>query len=150
MSQLKTVFRAIMDKDTDSITKELKNTPDLMLEVNVDEWGLVHYCAAYGNQDIMRFLICEFNANVNQLTAYRYTPSHLATQRCNYGCLHELMNHRANITLTDRGGQTAVDYLVERSDLKDILVQNDDNTVDIQLKGNHLVLAVNIVLNRIE
>jgi len=113
MSKLKALFEAIKHKDKELIKGQLQEDENLVNSTDNDGWGPIHVCAAEGNQEIIKILLEDFKANVNQRTEYSYTPAQLAAKNHNIGCLIELMKNNADVTLTNRCGVSVMDYLVE-------------------------------------
>lgn len=142
MSKLKTLFEAIKHKNIESIRKQLSEEDSLMESTDRDGWGPIHVCAAEGDQEIMKILIEDFHANVNQQTEYFYTPAQLAAKNYNLGCLVELMKHNADVTLTNRGGFSVINFLVEGShELGDIISHSTDDILHLEQQDNHLKLV---------
>ena len=139
---LNTLFYAIRANAKEFVKQMLQQNPSLMQCVDVDGWGAIHCCAADGKQDIMKILIEEFNANVDQRTEYFYTPALLAAKNYNVDCLIELMKHNADVTLTNRGGLSVMDFLVECShELGDIINHSTDDTLHLEQQNDHLKLV---------
>ena len=139
---LNTLFNAIRDKKKEFVKKILLEDPSLMKNINIDGWGAIHYCAAYGNKDIMKMLIEEFNSNINETTDDYNTPSIIAATKFNISCLIELMKHNADISLTNRSDLNVMDLLAECShELKVIINNNIDDTMHLEFVNDNFKLV---------
>lgn len=139
---LDTLFYAIKANQKKNVKEMLQQNPGLMHCVDVDGWGPIHVCAAKGKQGVMKMLIEEFNADVNQRTEYFYTPAQLAAKNINLHSLIELMKHNADVTLTNRGGLSVMDFLIECSyELRDIISYNKDDSLHLEQQNDHLKLV---------
>jgi ankyrin repeat protein len=151
MSKLKALFEAIKHKDKELVKGQLQEDESLVKSTDKDGWGPIHVCAAEGNQEIMKILVEDFKANVNQRTEYSYTPAQLAAKNHNIGCLIELMKHNADVTLTNRSGVSVMDFLAEGShELGDIINHNFDSTLHLEQKDDHLKIVGHFIEYGIE
>lgn len=106
--------------DVQCVKQILQEYPNLMEVVDDDGVGVIHYCAMFGNKHMMKMLIEEFNANVDQQTCDLFTPILLAAKNDNIDCLIELRNHNANVNLTTKSGTSLLDYLIKNLKEKDL------------------------------
>ena len=70
---LENLFQVILNKDAKKTQEILQENPSLIYAPNIDDWSAIHICAAYGTKEILKISL-QFNANMNQRTAYNYTP----------------------------------------------------------------------------
>lgn len=125
---LKDLFNAVYKKDLDKVKLILKKEPDFIDSIDVDEWQIVHKCAACGTPEIMRFLLENTKVDIHARTAYFYTPAHCAANYNNIECLKILVEYGANLSLTDRGG-TSVRDLLKGTDYESELLQKRDELI---------------------
>jgi ankyrin repeat protein len=102
-----------LKEDSQELVKDLLHKDqDLLHTEDVDGWQILHHCAVYGSPSMMKMLIEEFKADVNQRTAYGNTPAMLGIEWGKMGCLVELMRHGADMEADNRGGETIIDCMV--------------------------------------
>lgn len=114
------VFCLLHGGDVQCVKQILQEYPNLMEVVDDDGVGVTHYCAMFGNKHMMKMLVEEFNANVDQQTHDLFTPILLAAKNDNIDCLIELRNHNANVNLTTKSGISLLDYLMKNLKEKDL------------------------------
>ena len=66
----------------------------------------LHEAVASGNQNVLEFLLEKTNANVDIRAKKGYTPLHVAASMGHEECVKVLLNHRADVSLTDEYGKT--------------------------------------------
>lgn len=113
MSSLEALFQSIRSKNKESVTNQLLENKNLIKYSDEDGWRAIHVCAVDGNGEILRILIDNFGADINQQTEYSYTPILLAAKNYNIDCLKELIRHKADINIADKSGMNAIDHLAE-------------------------------------
>ena len=66
----------------------------------------LHEAVASGNRAVLEFLLKKTNANVDCRAKRSYTPLHLAASMGHEECVKVLLNHGADVSLTDDYGKT--------------------------------------------
>ena len=66
----------------------------------------LHEAVASGNRAVLEFLLEKTNANVDCRAKRSYTPLHLAASMGHEECVKVLLNHGADVSLTDEYGKT--------------------------------------------
>lgn len=141
------VIIAIKEKNENLIECILGKVPSVIYFTDDDGWYPIHHCAAKGDEKIMEFFLQQDRDMINSRTEYLYTPLHIALQKGNVECIHFLVEHGADQSLTDRGGEGVIDFLKESfpntasvigrfSDLEDPILEYNDGHLDLSALGN--------------
>jgi ankyrin repeat protein len=134
------LFESIKNKDLNFVSNILTHKPELIQRVNVDGWGPIHFCAAYGNKEILKILVDTFHADVNQRTEYFYTPVHLAAKYNNIECIVGLMQHNADTTLSNNDSSDVFDFMLQaRPELESVLKCQD--SFHLEVTGDQLKIV---------
>lgn len=129
MNQLEQVFNTIKSHNLTETKKLLEENPEIVFEVNNDDWGVIHYCAAYGTPDVLRMLVNKFDANIDQFTRGYYTPALLAAKKSNLKCLSELIKLGADTSVTNTSNQGIISFLASNDPVLETLL--GENSADL-------------------
>ena len=66
----------------------------------------LHEAVARGKADVLDYLLEKTNTHVNCRANSGYTPLHLAARSGHGACVRKLLEHRADISITDEYGKT--------------------------------------------
>lgn len=126
MHKLEKIFDTIKSHDFIATKNLLKASSDLVFEVNNDDWGVIHYCAAYGTPDILEMLVKDFAADINQFASGHYTPALIAAKKNNLECLNKLITLGADTLITNTSNQGIISFLASNDSMLDTLIGEND------------------------
>lgn len=109
--KLESLFKQIKAGEATEVKEILTHDLYLINEVDIDGWGPIHICASNGQNVILKMLVEEFQANVNQRTEYANTPIHVAAKCSKINTILELKKLGADLTLENRGHENVLDCL---------------------------------------
>jgi len=133
------LYLAIRENDTEYARKLLNEDKNLIDHIDADEWGIIHYCTGKGSPETLKMLIEEFGADINQKTAYAYTPAQIAAKKDNIPCLIELIKLGADLEIENGSGMTPLDFLItEKHDLQTLINYNPDVDFHLIYQDEHL------------
>ncbi len=152
MSQLEEIFVKIKSHNLVETRSFLEANSSLVHEVNNDDWGIIHCCAAYGTPTILRMLVNEFNADINQFAEGHYTPALLAAKKNNLACLNELITLGADTSITNTSNQGIISFLTSHDSTLDALIgennadlSSDEEDNVINVVGENFTYKIEIV-----
>ena len=78
----------------------------LAIRKGVSGYTPLHEAVAHGKMDVLDYLLEKTNIHVNCRANNGYTPLHLAARSGHGACVRKLLEHKADISITDKHGKT--------------------------------------------
>jgi ankyrin repeat protein len=82
----------------------------------------LHLAAYYGRTASAKVLVSECKVNVNCIDMNDQTPLHIAVIQGNIDMITLFRNFKADLTIKDKSGNTAVSYSRNRQEIRDVLI----------------------------
>lgn len=134
------LISAIKKRKLDRTKEICEANPGLIDEANIDEWGPIHFCAAYGDGETLAYLI-QKGANKEQKTREDWTPFLLAAWQGNDECLRQLLKAGANFKAETLFGHNLLSILCEKDEeLQKIVYYGLDPEIHFEKQGDNLFL----------
>ena len=109
-------------------------------KVNIDGWGLIHKCAAYGTQSILKMLI-DFGTDINSRSDGVILLHYQLQRKNNLPCLKELIKAGADMSVTNNMNQNVASFLAHNN-IKYIDVLDEHNSLDFYWNNTEIVLDI--------